>query len=408
MVRYKYFLFGLLVAFALASCSQAGAATSLAASIDSRPEAANSTGLSFDGRFTPRQSVMLSLLVGARAAEVLIKEGEQVKASAVLVRLDSYPQAQAELAGAELEVTLAGQALEDLDRGAGVALAHAEVSLAQANKTQAFAEDRVTSLKTPKTETQISQAHANLLLAEKRRDNAQEDLDKARKRYANKKSLIWLFVSRGRFKLGITALEGQLAYFERRYQDAKDRYEDMLEPVDAIDLSVAEADLTLANARLAQAQRERLKLLHGPDPDASAAAQARLRLAESRLAAARVSLQESQIVSPISGVVVSLEVKQGEWIQAGQPAVTIADLAHWVVESKDMKETSIPQIQPGQAARLVVKAYPQMALAGRVESIDQLFTLDDEDIYYQVKLEVQDPANILRWGMSARVELETP
>jgi HlyD family secretion protein len=365
-------------------------------------------GVSFEGRLTPRQSVALSLPAGGRATRVLANEGERVEASDVLVQLDSYPQAQAEVAKAELELTLARQALNDLYEIANVALAQAGVVLAQASKAQALAEDLVASLERSKSPAQISQAYANLLLAEKRRDSAQSDLAKAKKRFANKKSIIWYFVSRKKFALGITKLEGAVAYYERRYQDAKDKYEDLLKPVDAIDLSVAQGNLAMANANLALAQRKRLKLLDGPDPDELAVAQARLRLAESSLAAAQASLRSAEIVSPISGVLVSLSVKPGEWIPAGQPVATIADLDEWVVESKDLKETSIPYVQPGQAAYVTIKAYPQVELAGRVESISQLYIEDDGDIFYQVKVELREPAEILRWGMSAEVALDSP
>jgi multidrug resistance efflux pump len=406
-MRNRHFL-GLLVVLTLLSGTPAAAASAPALPPAVPAEAASSNGVSFEGRRTPRQSIALALPAGARAARVLAAEGQAVETGDVLIQLDAYPQALAGVAQAELELVQARQALEALYKNAGVALAQAEVELAEAGKAQALAADLAASLARAKTTERIQQAYANLLLAEKRRDTARSDLAKARKRFANKKSLIWYFISRKQFALGITQMEGALAYYERRYQDAKDQYEDLLEPVDAIDLAVAQGNLAAANARLAQARRERAKRLNGPDPDELATAQARLKLAESNLAAARVSLRSTQIVSPISGVLVSLNVKQGEWIAAGQPAAIVASLDQWVVESKDLKETSVPAIRPGQAARVTVKAYPEVELSGRVESVSQYDTEEDGDIFYQVKVALDEPAEYLRWGMSAEVVLEAP
>jgi multidrug resistance efflux pump len=334
----------------------------------------------------------------------VVSEGEQVNAGDVLIRLEGYEQQAAQLAASELELVLARQGVDNLYQEAGVKLAETELSLVEASKELALAQDHFDSLSRPTPQWQIDQAYANLRLAENQLSKGRQDLEKAQRKFANKKNIIWRFINKRQFKLQITFLEQQVAHLERRFEDASEKYSDLLAGTDKIDLALAEARLATANANLQNLQRERQDLLNGPDPDALQAAQSHLKAAQVRVEADRIALRASELVAPIDGTVVQLNAKNGQWTSAGTPIAVLANLEEWKVETEDLDEMLVAQISPGQPVKIRLDAIPDLDLDGQVESIDLLYTEDDEEIYYTAQIRTGHTDPRLRWGMTARLD----
>jgi multidrug resistance efflux pump len=392
----------LLLAFLASGC--AGSAASAQSEVITPQVQADSAAFTIPGRLAPREYSELSLAHGRGAEAVLVNEGEHVAPGQALIRLDGYEAQAKQLADAQRQLILAQQALDDLYRSAGSARAKAELELRQAEDAQAFAEDHLAGLLRPKSKLQIEQTHANMLLAEKQLDMKRDDLRKAEQKFKNKDHIIWWFINKRQFKLRLTALRKQVANYERRYIDAQEKYNDLIAPPDEIDVAVAQAELAAADARLDQAQRQLDELAGGPDPDLVEIASARLKAAEAQLAAEKRALDGYTLLAPIGGVIASLNVKNGEWIQPIIPAVVIRGDGGWVVESDELKETDLPRVEVGQAVNISVDAYPDLALRGEVESIDLYPVEDDEDVLYNVRLRLAESDPRLRWGMSADVE----
>jgi multidrug efflux pump subunit AcrA (membrane-fusion protein) len=355
------------------------------------------------GRLEPRRYVELGILQPGRVETLFVKEGDRVEEGSVLMRLDSYERYASAVAAAELQSVLAQQAVDDLYRSAAVSLAEATVTLAQAEKSQALAADKLASLQRSKDQSRIDQAKANLLLAEKQLADDREDLFKAQRKYNKWHEIIWKFVNRRQFRLLLTVMEKGVANSERRYLDAKKKYEDLLAPIDEIDLATARSELALADARLQRAEQERLKWLDGPDADKLEAANARLRAADAGLAAARSAMQSAEVLSPISGTIVDLNVKQGETAITGQTLAVVADLSQWMVETQDLSEDEVVQIQPGEHVSLSVDAYPGATLDGVVESVSQYYTEEEGDVFYHARIGLAPSELPLRWGLTARL-----
>jgi multidrug efflux pump subunit AcrA (membrane-fusion protein) len=355
------------------------------------------------GQVEPRRYVELGVLQPGRVEALSVQEGDAVEQGSVLLRLDSYDRYASAVAAAELQVVLARQAVEELQRTAAVSLADATLTLKQAEKAQALAADRLASLQRSKSPARIDQAKANLLLAEKRLAKDRDDLAKAQRLYKKRRDILWKFVSRHEFELLLTLMEKKVAYSERRAVDARQKTEDLLKPLDETDLALARSALALAQARLRQAEQERLKWLEGPDPDQLAVASARLEAAEAALAAAQAALQNTHVVSPISGTLVDLNVKQGESAIPGQTVAVVADLSDWVVETNDLSEEDVVRLQPGERISLSLDAYPDAILDGVVESIRQYYTEDEGDVFYHARIGLQPTDLPLLWGMTARI-----
>jgi len=340
------------------------------------------TAVQVKGRLVPRNYVTLTSPVGSRIEQVIAAEGQHYIAGDVLVQFEGHEASASEIASAQLALVLADQQIDTLYKEAGLELAQTELDLAQAVREQAFAQDRYDSLASPVPQQDIDQAYANLMLAEKQLADARHDLEKVQKRFNNKNSIYWRFINRRQFKLSITLLEAELAVRQRRFQDAQDKHQDLLAWPDPIDLALAQSRLEQANVDLERIQDKRDDLLNGPDADELQLAQARRKAAQSRLAAAQVALASTELRAPMNGVVVELKAKPGEWLPNGQAAVVLADLGQWIVETEDLDETLVSDLQPGQLVILTVDAIPELSLRGRVEKIDLLSTEEDEDVYY--------------------------
>jgi multidrug resistance efflux pump len=175
-------------------------------------------------------------------------------------------------------------------------------------------------------------------------------------------------------------------------------------PASEIDLSIAEASLSLAQARLALAESDYDDVKSGPDPDALEAAQARLNAAESALLAAQDALADAELVSPIAGTLVQLDLKTGEQVTPLKPIAVVADFSQWKVETNDLNEMEIPRVAVGQAATITPDALPDLDLAGTVESISQLYVEKFGDVTYTVHINLDESDPRLRWGMTVTVE----
>ena len=128
-----------------------------------------------------------------------------------------------------------------------------------------------------------------------------------------------------------------------------------------------------------------------------------MKAAEAGLAAVQTVLKSTELRAPLDGVVAALEVKPGEWVQPGQRIAVVADLSEWYVETNDLSEDQVVQVQSGEAVEVILDAYPEQTLSGHVESTALYFTEDDGEIFYTVKIHLDTLQEGMRWGMRARI-----
>lgn len=107
------------------------------------------------------------------------------------------------------------------------------------------------------------------------------------------------------------------------------------------------------------------------------------------------------VYAPISGVIVAQNVTNaaaaGVGLAGSATAFTIADLSHvWVV--CDVYENDIAKLQLGQTARIVLNAFPNRQLIGKISDIGPI--LDPSLRTAKVRVEVTNPG-FIRLGMFA-------
>jgi membrane fusion protein (multidrug efflux system) len=169
----------------------------------------------------------------------------------------------------------------------------------------------------------------------------------------------------------VLALEAELArhaadlrnaeLWQRRTQSLVDRGFMSRQAVDdaAAKSAVNEASVAQAKARLEKA-RAALVSPNGQTPAVAAAA--------ANLAQAQLDLGHARVAAPHDGWVVSKRLTVGSSVHPGQALFgIIKDKSFWV--DANFKETELPGLRPGLAARIEVDMYPGRSFKGQVESL---------------------------------------
>jgi membrane fusion protein, copper/silver efflux system len=111
------------------------------------------------------------------------------------------------------------------------------------------------------------------------------------------------------------------------------------------------------------------------------------------------------IYSPAGGSVVERKVTSGQYVNAGDPLFTVADLSTvWV--KADVYEFQVQQIRPGQMVEITSDALPKKALRGRVDFIEPEANPQTRTI--PVHVHVPNPNMRLRPGMYVRAKFIAP
>jgi HlyD family secretion protein len=203
--------------------------------------------------------------------------------------------------------------LDDADIRSQAARARAQLTAAQTDQTQ---------LKTGGTREETLTLDAQLTKARSERDTAQRSLDSFRR------------------------LEQQGAASPGEVRQAQDT------------LQRAQADVNL----LQQKQQDR----YAPPEIAKVGAQAAA--AEAAYSAAQDALGKSQVRAPFDGIVYSLPVKQGAYVQPGDLLLQEADLSHVLVRVF-VDEPDVGRLSPGQRTQISWDAVPGRTWVGSVSGI---------------------------------------
>jgi len=203
--------------------------------------------------------------------------------------------------------------LDDADIHAQATRAQAQVKAAQANES---------ALQTGGTQEEVLTLNAQLVKARAARDTAQRNLDAMRR-----------LTQEG------AASAGEL----RQAEDAMQR---------------AQADLTL----LEQKKTERYS-----NPE-TARIEAQAAEAQAAYDAAEDSLSKSSVRASFDGMVYSLPVKEGAFVQAGDLLLQEADLSHVLVRAF-VDEPDIGRLQPGQKVEVTWDAVPGRTWTGTVSTV---------------------------------------
>jgi RND family efflux transporter MFP subunit len=171
-------------------------------------------------------------------------------------------------------------------------------------------------------------------------------------------------------------------------------------------VQAAQANVAAAQAQIdiAQAQLDRLKA--GATSAQIAAAQASVAQAEAGWQAAQAALNEATLIAPFDGTIAQIDTEAGQVVGPGMPIVSLADLSQWEIDTDDLSEVDVINVQPDQAVAITFDALPGVKLNGRVLAITPKSQTKRGDVTYTVKIAIENPDPRLKWGMTGQVEIQ--
>jgi multidrug efflux pump subunit AcrA (membrane-fusion protein) len=379
----KIFSVLMLIALLLTSCSVlGGTATPESTPI---PVVSDNGAVISQGNIVPKDYMYLAFPGGGHVAEILVKQGDNVIAGQVLARLGDQQQYQANFSAAQLELTNAQQALDDLNKHSDLAAASAWLSLLDARQNLIQAQNAWKAVDTDAYQQKIDDAVIKVSDMKTQLDDAQTEFDK----YAN------LASANPTRKAAETALN-----------DAQDNYDQAVHEHDQliIDHDRAQANLSLAQAQQNQAQNDYDATRNGPDPEKLGLAQQNLDVAQAHVAAAQAALANLDLKAPFNGTIVDVNVSVGELVGTDKWAVLVADFSEWYVETSDLSEQEVVKLSIGKAATVIPDALPDLHLASSLSQISDMFYVSAGDVLYHVRLKLDQTDPALRWGMTVEVD----
>ena len=173
-----------------------------------------------------------------------------------------------------------------------------------------------------------------------------------------------------------------------------------------LDTAVLEAQITEAEFNLKALQTQLAKLTRNIASERDREiAKANVDSAQAGLDSIKAQLANATLVSPTSGTVTAVDINNGETVTPGRVLVTIANLQTFRIETTDLSEVDVPQVQVGQAAKVYIEALDK-DITGKVVEIAQQSQTVGGDVVFTVTIELDEQPEGLRWGMSAEVNLE--
>ncbi len=143
-----------------------------------------------------------------------------------------------------------------------------------------------------------------------------------------------------------------------------------------------------------------------------------LQTKKTALSKAKFKLAQTEIKAPFSGIVIHYKTfrngekrkpREGDSVFMNQPILYLPDVTRMIIRTQ-AREVDLHKIRLGQQGRIVVDAYPDSKLTGKLIFIGSLATADDTqdsyEKYFQVVFKVNEEDRRLRPGMTCRISIQ--
>lgn len=300
--------------------------------------------------------------VSGRIIRVAVREDERVTKGQLLLEIDPEPYndqvatAEAKLRIAETEVTRQEIGLEKLRKEVplSIALARQTVILAQTEQAKM---ERVLKLTNDEVTGTISESEAMVGVAQANRTLAQLEFDRFNNLYQDNAATLRRTQEVSRTN-ETTKAELRLAEAKRDKASAARTQVDVARK--DYEAAVAASEKAKIALTLAETQNDSIREAE------QMLATRRQAVAEARalLHTARRHLENTRVVSPISGVVVKRMKNTGDHVTMGLPLVTVFD-PELLYVTANLEETRMRGVNPGNTAEVRVDATGQ-SVRGRV------------------------------------------
>jgi multidrug resistance efflux pump len=308
-----------------------------------------------------------------------------------MTRLSDSEPAVANLTTAKLELASAVQALNTLLRTSDLATAQAQLNLANAQDAYNKAVWNQKELDTPQVTDQnkIDAINASIIIAQDKVEKAQKEYDKFSETEDSDPLKAAALNNLAQAKMNLRNAQNNLNF-------------NYLHPSNQ-DVLISDAKVEVAKAQLADAQKESDRLKDGPDPEKLAVAQARMDNATAQVAAAQYAVNNHEIKAPFAGIDADVNIAVGQQVSPASWAIAVINPSSWYVDTSDLTEFDIVNINIGDKVEVSVDALPELQLTGMVMEISHAPKTSAGDILYMVHILVDDTDPRIKWGMTAEV-----
>ncbi len=343
------------------------------------------------GTLVPGAEVALGFPNGGTLSEVAVEVGDDVSAGDVLARVDdsdaqqALVSAQLQLLKAQLDLASAETHLLTVQEGPSDAdLASAEAALAAAQEAYEELLNGPDESDIEKMQLSLDQARNSLWSAQLNRDAQGGRPDN---------------------EISYQSAQASVANAEISVRKAEMDLEALMEPA-------TDAQLADARAKLAQSEGSLAELKASPtDDDIDTAEaqleQARLSLAQAELnlESAQEALEQTELVAPMHGTVMSVNAQAGDKVSTNA-IITLADMANPQIQFW-VEESDLNSVAPGNAVNVVFEALPDDTFRGHIVSVDPALVTISNTPVVQAWASVDLSANPVRLlsGMNAEVEV---
>jgi HlyD family secretion protein len=316
---------------------------------------------------------------------VYVKLGDYVRKGEILVDLEQG-SLSTQIILAEADLVAAEKALEEL-YDTEAAIARAQLTLAQAQDALEDAEynwDVQQQGNRASGET-IAATEANLVLAQREVDQAQDEYSK--------------YSGRSEDDPVRALARSNLAAARQKRDSVLRNLNWYLGYPSETDQALLDADLEIARSNLREAEQALEELKSGPDPDDVAAAKA-------RIAAAQANLDLAHIEAPFNGTITAVNIQPGDSVSPGLAVLQLADLSKMFVEV-DISEVDLADVKVAQEVVINFDADLNQEYRGEIVELSLVGAVVQGVVNFKATVELLETDGIVRPGLTAAVNIIT-
>jgi len=341
--------------------------------------------MQFTARVAPVEQEELFFRTNGRVRNIYVEEGDEVVAGQVIADLEFLDDLERQLASDQLRLRRAEINVDNAELALELFLlnkpspemvrAQAEKNLADAEQAAEKAARALGLTQSTANQADIDAAYAQVVLSE-------EALERARERfepYANKPDN----------NLTRAYLQASLSAAEQNYERAVRQYNAMTGTAGETEQSVAAADVTIAQAQLADAQVEWERVQENPVPKGH---DEELVLKENELELAEIAYQEtqvsvadvesaiadSQITAPYDGVVTTLRLTDGRSVEAFNVYSVVSDMSALEL-SASLTSEDMQHLEEGMEVTAQLSSRPGEIYYGTIRYLPYGQPIDEDE-----------------------------
>lgn len=173
------------------------------------------------------------------------------------------------------------------------------------------------------------------------------------------------------------------------------------------DQEKGDLEIYKAQAKLAELNLNRSSKLVNVAAPRSTVDQYRASLDEARGAIARTEalIAKKTITAPFDGILGIRQVNLGQYVNPGDPVVTLTDLSELFINFT-LPEQTLSEVKVGQEISFTVDAYPKTVFTAFINAIEP--QVGEETRTVKVQAKMKNPNNVLSPGMFAKVAVSLP